>query len=276
MLELPSLKETVDSYGLLAKKSLGQNFLLDMNITNKIIRSSLNLQNKNDFSGEMVYEIGPGPGGLTRAILNANPDNLTVIEMDERCISIMNDIKKVVGEQLNIVEGDALKYDFLEERNIAKNIVSNLPYNISVPLLIMWLKNMKHFSSLTLMFQKEVAERIMAKPGNKNYGRISVLAQLICKIDLLFNLNPNCFVPAPKIWSTVLLFTPLKREISLQTIRNIEKITELAFGQRRKMIRQSLKSLPNLENLCSKAEIELTDRAENITPEQYLILAEAI
>lgn len=276
MQELPSLKETVDKYQLLAKKSLGQNFLLDMNITDKIIRNSLQLQGMPDFSADYVYEVGPGPGGLTRAILKANPKLLTVIEMDKRCIEIMHDIQAVVGNQLQIVEGDALKFDFNKKAEYSKHIISNLPYNISVPLLIGWLKNISNFKSLTLMFQKEVAERIMAETGNKNYGRISVLAQLVCKIDKLFDLNPNCFVPAPKIWSSVLLFRPLEQVVSSEVLDRVEKITEAAFGQRRKMIRQSLKHIPNLAEICEKIGIDLTARAENLTPEQYLELAQKI
>lgn len=276
MTELLSLRDTVEKYGLLAKKSLGQNFLLDMNITDKIIRSSLEAQNKKDFSGQCVYEIGPGPGGLTRAILKANPDKLTVIEMDTRCIEIMNELKNQYGDTMQIVEGDALKYPFDEASNLPKNIVSNLPYNISVPLLLGWIKNMEQFNSLTLMFQKEVAERITAEPNNKNYGRISVMAQLTCKIKTLFNLNPNCFVPAPKIWSTVLLFQPLSQIPDINTLNKVEKLTEMAFGQRRKMLRQSLKSIPDLINLCEKAGIDTTARAENLTPQQYLTLANLI
>lgn len=275
MAQLLSLRETVEKYELLAKKSLGQNFLLDMNITDKIIRTSLEAQNKADFSNDYVYEIGPGPGGLTRAILKANPKQLTVIEMDSRCIQIMQEIQNAVGAQLQIVEGDALLYDFAKAGGNT-HIISNLPYNISVPLLIMWLKDMTNYRSLTLMFQKEVAERITAKPDSKTYGRISVLAQLTCKIKTLFNLNPNCFVPAPKIWSTVLLFQPLENIPSPEVLNNVEKLTELAFGQRRKMIRQSLKSIPNLEKICTDAGIDLTARAENLTPEQYLTLAQMI
>lgn len=274
MSELLSLRETVEKYGLLAKKSLGQNFLLDMNITDKIIRSSLEAQNKSDFRNHAVYEIGPGPGGLTRAILKAEPQLLTVIEMDSRCIRIMNEIREVYGDKMQIVEGDALKYDFLQPCSFSKDIVSNLPYNISVPLLLSWLKNMNHFSSLTLMFQKEVAERITAQPDNKNYGRLSVMAQITCKIKTLFNLNPNCFVPAPKIWSTVLLFTPLEKIPSPDILQKVERITELAFGQRRKMLRQSLKSIPNLDKLCEQIGILPTQRAENISPKQFLALAE--
>lgn len=276
MSELLSLRETVEKYELLAKKSLGQNFLLDMNITDKIIRSSLEAQNKSDFNSHAVYEIGPGPGGLTRAILKAEPQLLTVIEMDSRCIQIMNEIREVYGDKMQIVEGDALKYDFLQSCTFPKDIVSNLPYNISVPLLLSWLKNMKHFSSLTLMFQKEVAERITAQPNSKSYGRLSVIAQITCKIKTLFNLNPNCFVPAPKIWSTVLLFTPLEKIPAPEIMQKVERITELAFGQRRKMLRQSLKSIPDLDKLCDRVGIEPTWRAENISPEQFLALAELI
>lgn len=276
MTELLSLRETVDSHGLMAKKALGQNFLLDQNITDKIIRSSLEVRGLTDFSGEDVFEIGPGPGGLTRAVLKANPHSITVIEMDERCIEIMQELQAVYGSKLQIVNGDALKFDFGQKTEYPKSIVSNLPYHISVPLLLGFLQQMRQFSSLTLMFQKEVAERICAEPNNKNYGRLSVISQLVCKVKLLFNLNPSCFVPAPKIWSSVLLFTPQKNMPSAEELQKLEKITEAAFGQRRKMIRQSLKSLPNLEKASAAAGVVLTDRAENITPEQYLILAQNI
>lgn len=270
---LPSLRETVESHGLMAKKALGQNFLLDRNITDKIIRLSLEKQNKKDFSGEYVFEVGPGPGGLTRAVLEADPQKLTVVEMDERCIEIMNDLKKIVGERLEIINGDAMKINFAEKGPAPRNIVSNLPYNISVPLLTGWLKQIENFSSLTLMFQKEVADRICAPTNCKDYGRISVLSQLQCRIERLFELNPNCFVPAPKIWSTVLLFQPLHSNISQEEITKIEKITALAFGQRRKMIRQSLKSLPGIKEKLQQLQIPETFRAEQLTPAQYLQLA---
>lgn len=276
MSEPISLRETVEKYELLAKKSLGQNFLLDMNITDKIIRSSLEAQNISSFKGQCVYEIGPGPGGLTRAILKAEPELLTVIEMDSRCINIMNELKDFYGDKLLIVEGDALKYQYAPKNNLPQNIVSNLPYNISVPLLTGWLKNIRQYNSLTLMFQKEVAERITAEPNNKNYGRLSVLAQLTCKIKTLFNLNPNCFVPAPKIWSTVLLFQPLNEVPNTDLLNKVEKLTELAFGQRRKMLRQSLKSIPDLETICNKVGISPTLRAENVSPEQFLSMAKLI
>lgn len=276
MTELPSLRETVDSHGLMAKKALGQNFLLDQNVTDKIIRSSLAARGIPDFSGEDVFEIGPGPGGLTRAVLKTNPHSLTVIEMDERCIEIMQELQTVCGATLQIVNGDALEFDFGLKTERPKSIVSNLPYHISVPLLLGFLRQMRNFNSLTLMFQKEVAERILAEPNNKNYGRLSVISQLVCKVKPLFNLNPNCFVPAPKIWSSVLLFLPQENIPTAEEFKKLEKITEVAFGQRRKMIRQSLKILPNLEKACEIAGVSLTDRAENITPKQYLILAQNI
>ena len=276
MTELPSLRETVDSHGLMAKKALGQNFLLDQNVTDKIIRSSLTARGIPDFSGEDVFEIGPGPGGLTRAVLKTNPHSLTVIEMDERCIEIMQELQTVCGATLQIVNGDALEFDFGLKTERPKSIVSNLPYHISVPLLLGFLRQMRNFNSLTLMFQKEVAERISAEPNNKNYGRLSVISQLVCKVKPLFNLNPNCFVPAPKIWSSVLLFLPQENIPTVEEFKKLEKITEAAFGQRRKMVRQSLKILPNLEKACEIAGVSLTDRAENITPKQYLILAQNI
>lgn len=272
---LPSLRATVEAHGLLAKKALGQNFLLDSNITGKIIRLSLNAQKLPDYHGAVVYEVGPGPGGLTREILRAEPDKLTVIEMDDRCIAIMQEIKAKVGERLQIINGDALRQNFADLEQVPRHIVSNLPYNISVPLLVGWLKEIKNFASLTLMFQKEVADRIMAPVGSKNYGRISILSQLLCKVEKLFDLNPECFVPAPKIWSSVLLFTPLEdNNLSAKDIAGIEKLSALAFGQRRKMIRQSLKSIPNLEKICGDLQIPLTSRAEQITPNQFLTIAQ--
>lgn len=271
-----SLKETVEQYGLMAKKSLGQNFLLNQNIPDKIIRMSLDKQGLQDFENRAVFEIGPGPGGLTRAILSNKPKKLTVVEMDYRCIKIMEDLKNEANIDMDIINNDALKVDLSALSDLKKQVVSNLPYNVSVPLLIGWLKNIKKYEALTLMFQKEVAERIMAPIKTKDYGRISVLAQLNCKIEKLFDINPECFVPAPKIWSTVLLFTPLETNIDSRLLEKVEKLTSLAFGQRRKMIRQSLKSVPNIEEACIKSGVNLTSRAEEITPLQYLEIANRI
>ena len=193
--------------------------------------------------------------------------------MDERCIALMEQLRKICGERLQIVNGDALQFDFAAPSPLPRHIVSNLPYNISVPLLVGWLKQIDKFRSLTLMFQKEVADRIMAAPGTKDYGRISILSQLQCRVEKLFDLNPQCFVPAPKIWSSVLLFRPRENLLTAKEIKNIEHLTTLAFGQRRKMIRQSLKAVPALEEKVSRLNIPLTARAEELTPAQYLELA---
>ncbi|MBR2033384.1 MAG: ribosomal RNA small subunit methyltransferase A [Alphaproteobacteria bacterium] len=270
---LPSLRTTVDAHQLMATKALGQNFLLDQNITDKIIRCSLTTQNKKDFSDSFIYEIGPGPGGLTRASIKANPKAMTVIEMDPRCVSIMEELQSKTGNLLQIINGDALKHNY-SNQGMPTHIVSNLPYNISVPLLIKWLSQIKHFTSLTLMFQKEVADRIMAPTHCKDFGRISILSQLQCKITKLFDLNPECFTPAPKIWSTVLLFQPHETTLSTEQIAKLEKITASAFSARRKMIRQSLKSYNRLEQACEIANIPLTSRPEEITPQQFLLLSQ--
>lgn len=273
---LPGLRLTVEAHGLMAKKALGQNFLLDANITSKIIRLSLERQKKTSYEGDFVFEVGPGPGGLTRAVLSHNPEKLTVVEMDERCIAIMEDIKNKVGNKLEIINGNALEQNFACMDSAPRHIVSNLPYNISVPLLIGWLKEMSSFASLTLMFQKEVAERITAPINSKDYGRISVLAQLTCHMTKLLDLNPECFVPAPKIWSSVLLFTPRTKQPTARQIKNIEHLTTLAFGQRRKMIRQNLKQIPEITSKLAALNIPDTYRAEQLTPEQYLALADML
>lgn len=270
---LPTLRETVSFYGLMADKALGQNFLLDSNITEKIVRLSLNSQNIKDFSGFNMIEVGPGPGGLTRAVLGQNPQSLTVIEMDSRCIRIMQDLKNETNCPMNIINGDALAFNPAEETPAPRQIISNLPYNVSVPLLMKWLPQISEYSALTLMFQKEVAERIMAPTRCKDYGRVSVIAQLTCTIEKLMDLNPECFTPAPKIWSSVLLFRPLADPISAEEIAKVEKITALAFGQRRKMLRQSLKSLPDIAEKFEKLQIPPTARAEELTPQQFLSLS---
>ncbi len=273
---LPSLRLTVEAQGLLAKKSLGQNFLLDKNITDKIVRMSLSSQSLTSFSGAHVFEVGPGPGGLTRSVLEQEPDKITVIELDERCIKIMQDIKNKTGDVLEIINQDALIYDFAFAEKYAKHIVSNLPYNISVPLLTKWLYDIKKYSSLTLMFQKEVADRIMASPRTKDYGRISILAQLQCSITHLFDLNPESFTPAPKVWSSVLVFTPLSHALNIEEIKALEKLTSQTFSMRRKMIRQSLKNFSELDSVCREIGILPTMRPEELTPEQFLALAQKL
>lgn len=274
---LLSTKEFVEKYGLMAKKALGQNFLLDGNITDKIMRLSLQAQGLVDLTGERFVEVGPGPGGLTQAVLRQNPEKLTVIEMDERCLEILAEIKAYYP-QLEICSGDALKFDW-QAKAAAEgklHIVSNLPYNISVVLLTGWLKTIENFKSLTLMFQKEVADRILADTGTKDYGRLSVMAQLQCEVIRLFDLPPTCFVPAPKIWSSVLLFRPKKEPVAPALLAKVEMLTGLAFGQRRKMIRQSLKGVNGISEHLAALGIEPTLRAEDLTPEQYLDIAKRL
>lgn len=277
MADVLTTKEFVDKYGLLAKKSLGQNFLLDSNITDKIIRLSLAEQELSSFAGECVAEVGPGPGGLTQAVLRQSPQKLTAIEMDERCLEILTEIKASYP-QLDIVNGDALKFDWDGKalQDGAYHIVSNLPYNISVVLLTGWLEQISCFKSLTLMFQKEVADRIVAVAGGKDYGRLSVVSQLQCEVTKLFDLPPTCFVPAPKIWSSVLLFTPKKNVLDKNVLEKVQMLTGLAFGQRRKMIRQSLKGVRGIAEHLEALQIEPTLRAENLTPQQYLDIAKRL
>lgn len=271
-----SLKETVVKYGLAAQKALGQNFLLNQNMTDKIIALSLQAQKLKDFSGCHVFEVGPGPGGLTRAILSQNPKKLTVIEADERAVHIMNDLRDEVSAPMEVVWGDALQKNFALMGNMPRQVVSNLPYHISVPLLTGWLKNMGAYQALTLMFQKEVAQRIMAHVQDKSYGRLSVLAQLNAEVVHLIDLNPACFVPAPKVWSSVLLFLPLLKHPEIEDLERVEKLTAVAFSQRRKMIRQSLKAFAKLEEAAALAGVPLTARAEEILPEQYLKMAQVL
>lgn len=275
--ELLSTKEFVEKYDLMAKKALGQNFLLDSNITDKIVRLSLKAQGRDSFVGDVVVEIGPGPGGLTQAVLKQNPKQMTVIEMDERCLNILEEIRNFYS-QLDIVNGDALKFDWHKKKSdVGKfHIVSNLPYNISVVLLTEWLKQIENFKSLTLMFQKEVADRILACNSTKDYGRLSVISQLQCEVVRLFDLPPTCFVPAPKIWSSVLLFLPKKETLDKEIINRIEMLTGLAFSQRRKMIRQSLKGVPHILEHLESLGLESTLRAENLTPASYLDIAKRL
>lgn len=271
-----STKEFVEKYGLMAKKALGQNFLLDANITDKIMRLSLAAQGRSDLAGETVYEIGPGPGGLTQAVLRQKPKAFTVIEMDERCLQILAEIQAFYP-QLEIINGDALAFDWQKAGEGKKfHLVSNLPYNISVVLLAKWLEHPQFIDSMTLMFQKEVADRILAEPGSKDYGRISVLAQLQCHVTRLFDLPPTCFVPAPKIWSSVLLFRPYPQSVDEKVLAKIEQLTALAFGQRRKMIRQSLKNVSGIAEVLVGLDIEPTLRAENLTPQQYRDIADRL
>lgn len=268
MNDLPPLREVIEAHDLGAKKSLGQHFLLDLNLTAKIVRAASVTEN------DAILEIGPGPGGLTRSLLAAGAQ-VIAIERDARCIDALEALGAYYPERLTIVEADALRADelaLLGERAPVK-IVANLPYNISTELLIKWLKaGPALWSSMTLMFQKEVADRILAAPGSKTYGRLSVIAQATSLPTRAFDLPARAFTPPPKVDSSVVQFTPADKKCDLAAL---ERVTAAAFGQRRKMLRSSLKSLytDRLEDTLAAAGIKPTQRAEEVSVEQFIVLS---
>ncbi len=265
---LPPLRDVIRKYELSAKKSLGQNFLLDLNLTSRIARAAGPLK------GVTVVEVGPGPGGLTRALL-AEGASVIAIERDRRCVEALEEVAAAYPGKLKVVEGDALEFD---PRGMVKGparVVANLPYNISTPLLVNWLSEKwpPWFDRLVLMFQREVAERIVAEPDSKTYGRLSVLAQWRTEPKILFDVNPSAFVPPPKVTSSIVQFVPRAAPLPCD-LKTLERVTEAAFGQRRKMLRQSLKSLGvDAGALLEKAGIEPTLRAENVPVEGFVRLA---
>lgn len=267
---IPSPKEIVDSFGLRAKKSLGQNFLLDLNITTKITNNAGNLSGKN------VIEIGPGPGGLTQALLNTSANHVYAIEKDDRFISAFEPILKAYESKFTIIHTDAMKVDITQICEAPRSIIANLPYNIATPLLIGWLGKIEHIDSMTLMFQKEVAERICAKPRTKPYGRVSIISQWLCDCEIRFDLPPEAFTPAPKVTSSIVHFTPRERNDNV-AFETMEKITHAAFGQRRKTLRKSLSSLTKerTDEVLEKAGIEPRMRAEELSIDQFIILAQS-
>lgn len=254
----------------MAKRSLGQNFLLDLNITAKIARAAGNLDNIN------VIEVGPGPGGLTRALLDTDAKSIHAIERDDRCVAALQDAVAAAQGRLVLHADDALKADYEALCPAPRAIVANLPYNIATPLLIGWLKTLPLFRSFTLMFQKEVADRLVAAPRSKEYGRLSVITQWLCEVERKFDLPPQAFTPPPKVTSSVVHITPKPRTDDLD-IALMERVTAAAFGQRRKMLRQSLKSLGlDTEKLLAAAGIEGTKRAEEIDTGGFVRLARAV
>lgn len=266
--KLPPLRETIKTFELTAKKSLGQNFLLDLNITKKIAALSGSIENKH------VIEIGAGPGGLTRALLELGAI-VTAIETDERCIKALMQLQNLYPQKLKITHGDALTQDYLAlAQKTPSRIIANLPYNIATKLLTNWLLGPSFYESLTLMFQKEVAQRITAQRGDKHYGRLSVLVDWRAKAQIIYNLPAKAFTPPPKIDSAVVHILP-KQNFLPCSQQNLALVTKLAFGQRRKMLRQSLKTLGG-ETLLQKLNIDPTLRAENLTTELFIAIAQAI
>jgi 16S rRNA (adenine1518-N6/adenine1519-N6)-dimethyltransferase len=272
--DLPPLREVIRRHGLSPKKSLGQNFLLDLNLTARIARAA------GPLVGATVVEIGPGPGGLTRALLALGAKRVIAIERDQRAVTALAEIAARYPGRLEVINGDALKFDprpFFDGGPV--RIVANLPYNIATALLVSWLTVEPWppwYDALVLMFQREVAERIVAAPSSKAYGRLSVLAQWRCKANILFDVAPSAFVPPPKVTSSLVKLEPRAKPLSCDR-RTLERVTEAAFGQRRKMLRQSLKSLGgDAASLLAAAGIAPSDRAEDVPVEGFVALAGAL
>ncbi len=270
--DLPPLRDVIARHGLAAKKSLGQNFLLDLNLTSKIARAS------GDLAGVTVVEVGPGPGGLTRALLAAGAKRVVAIERDERCIAALEEVAAHYPGRLTVISADATTFDMASIGDRPARVVANLPYNVATPLLIGWLTAEPWppwYESLTLMFQREVAERIAAPPGNKTYGRLSVLAQWRTEVDLLFDVSPQAFTPSPKVTSTVVHLVPRRDPLPAQSAA-IERVTAAAFGQRRKMLRQSLASLGSAAAILDAVGIDGTRRAEQLSVAEFVALARVV
>lgn len=268
---LPPLRDVISTHSLNAKKSLGQNFLLDLNLTAKIARLA------GDLEGYDILEVGPGPGGLTRGLLASGARRVVALEKDPRCIPALNEIAEVYPGQLDIFNADALNFDIRSHLTVPIRIVANLPYNVGTELLIRWLtpKDWPPFwNTLTLMFQKEVAERIIATPGSKSYGRLAILAQWKSDPKIMMELPPEAFTPPPKVHSAVVHFDALPEPRFPAPAGLLTSTVAMAFNQRRKMLRSSLKSAsPNIENVLREAGLEPTARAEEISLEGFCALA---
>ena len=271
---LPPLKDIISKYEIRAKKSLGQNFLLDLNLTSKIARYAGNLKQSD------VLEIGPGPGGLTRSLLNEGARQVVSIEKDNRCIAALEEIQSLFPGRLRLLQGDALSMNVTQYLTDPIKIIANLPYNIGTELLIRWLnsKNWPSFwQSMTLMFQKEVANRIVARPGSKAYGRLSVMSQWRCNTKIAFNIPATAFTPPPKVESAVVHFEALNEPKFPAEVDKLEFVVSKAFNQRRKMLRGALKGhFINVEEGLFSIGVLPTKRAENITVQEYCAMSQIL
>jgi 16S rRNA (adenine1518-N6/adenine1519-N6)-dimethyltransferase len=270
--DLPPLREVIRRHDLSAKKALGQNFLLDLNLTARIARAAGPLEDVT------VVEVGPGPGGLTRALLAAGARGVIAIERDQRALAALAEIAEHYPGRLHVIEGDALAIDIRPQlAHTPVRIVANLPYNIATALLVNWLSAEPWppwCDALVLMFQREVAERIVAAPGSKSYGRLAVFTQWRCEAKILFDIAPSAFVPQPKVTSSVVRMVPRQNPLPCDR-RLLERVTAAAFGQRRKMLRQSLKSLgTDPLPLLERAGLDPTARAEEISVSGFVALAQ--
>ena len=272
--DLPPLREVIRRHGLAARRSLGQNFLLDLNLTARIARAAGPLE------GATVVEVGPGPGGLTRALLALGAKRVIAIERDARCLPVLHEISHHFVDRLTVVAGDAMKTDLTPHvQSGPVRVVANLPYNVATALLVAWLTVEPWppwYEMLVLTFQREVAQRIVAAPGTKSYGRLSVLAGWRTTAQILFDITPKAFVPAPKVTSSVVRLVPRADPLPCDR-RLLERVVEAAFGQRRKMLRQSLKSLGvDPLALLTAAQIDPTARAEEVPVEGFVAMAHAL
>lgn len=268
---LPPLRQVISDHDLVARKSLGQNFLLDLNLTAKIARQA------GDLSTADVLEIGPGPGGLTRGLLAEGARRVLAIEKDSRCLPALAEIAAAYPGRLEVINGDALEVDPLAHLTPPIHIAANLPYNVGTELLVRWLTPQDwppFWQSLTLMFQREVAERITAKPGSKAYGRLALLAQWRAEARIVMSLPPEAFTPAPKVSSAVVHLRALPEPRFPADPKMLERVVAQAFNQRRKMLRAALKSMaPDIEDRLNAAGIEPTRRAETLSLEEFCALA---
>jgi 16S rRNA (adenine1518-N6/adenine1519-N6)-dimethyltransferase len=262
VVSLPPLREVIARHGLAARHSLGQHFLLDGNLTDRIVREA------GDLTGRHVIEVGPGPGGLTRSLLGSAAASITAIELDRRAVGAVAELARVAGERLQVIQGDALSIDTAKLVPAPRQVVANLPYNVASPLLVGWLRQAASFERLTLMFQQEVAERICAEPDTSAYGRLSVLTQWTCEASIVLRLPPAAFTPPPKVWSAVVSLTPHAEQPDPLLFARMEALTAAAFGQRRKMLRGSLRAIGG-EELLIRAGIAGERRAETLSIAEF-------
>jgi 16S rRNA (adenine1518-N6/adenine1519-N6)-dimethyltransferase len=264
----PKLSELIRQFELTARKSLGQNFLFDERLVERIANAT------GPLAGINVVEIGPGPGGLTRALLAAGAARVVAVERDPRCVEALQGLAANASGRLEIIAGDALKLDAASLVAAPRRLIANLPYNIATPLLLGWLKQIDCWQALAILLQKEVAQRITAAPGGKAYGRLSVITQWLCLPQALFDIPPGAFRPPPKVTSTLLGLMPRAEPLARCDFADLERVTAAAFGQRRKMLRASLKSLGvDAQALCEGAAIVPTARAEELEVEEFCGLA---
>ena len=262
---LPPLRQMINQKDFKAKKSLGQNFIFDLNLTQRIAKAASPLEGT-------VFEIGPGPGGLTRALFLEGAENVIAIEKDRRAIQFLKHIVAATDGHLSLLEEDAMKQPIWKMGNAPRKIVANLPYNIATALLLTWLDHASEFASFTLMFQKEVAERLVAQPGDKSYGRLSILTQWLCQVELKFDVPPQAFIPSPRIISSVVHLIPHPKPLYDCRKEDLEAITAIAFGQRRKMLRASFKKYGG-KTLLLSADIDPTARPQELSIETFTRLA---